>query len=290
MEKITQTEAIKKLLTQWEVIPSSDILLMAMREIDLPLYGLERSTNNRTDIFNIIQYVTAHGRLPEFIEAIIKATPDSKSKSELQKILVDIEQAETSSHIVLVESPNNSLAQTQQLTPKYLTENLAPYLNAIGNIQNIIDSIRERSLRNVIITAITQNSPISVSLDGAAETIQLIKESVVPWRKAHAESMARLVEQEKQTEIEVKKAEVLEKRAHAEKDRVDAAKQREEAEKIKLENEKLRLDLQRAKIQLALDILTQIAPALQEKERIDYLVKLLPSLDIVIFNNLEVEK
>lgn len=107
--------------------------------------------------------------------------------------------------------------------------------------------------------------------------------------------MARLSEQDKQADIETKKAEVLEKRANAVKGRAEAEKleaeaikQREEAEKMKLENEKLRLELHRAKIQLALDILNQLAPSLPETERIAYLVRLLPPLDTVISSNLQI--
>jgi hypothetical protein len=183
----------------------------------------------------------------------------------------------------------------QTLTPHDLATTISPFLNAISEIQRIIDEISGRKPRGIRIRAIRQESPISISLEGAAEAVQVVKDTVVPsWRK-HAETMAHLSEQEKQAEIESKKAEVLEKRASAAKGRAEAeklvaeaVKQREEAEKMKLENEKLRIELHRAKIQLALDILNQLAPNLSETDRVAYLIRLLPPLDTVISSNLEI--
>jgi regulator of protease activity HflC (stomatin/prohibitin superfamily) len=123
----------------------------------------------------------------------------------------------------------------------------------------------------------------------------VVKDTVVPWRRKHAETMARLLEQEKLAEIESKKAEVLEKRANAAKGRAEAekltteaVKQREEAEKMKLENEKMQLELHRARIQLGSDIINEFAPNLPETDRITYLIRLLPALNTVIASNLQI--
>jgi len=167
----------------------------------------------------------------------------------------------------------STISPSQKITPQYLITSIAPYINSLAEIQHIIDDAKGRQFREISVKSIQQNSPISVSLDGASDAIQLVQEAVVPWRRKHAENMSLLLEQEKQVDIESKKAEVLEKRAHAEKDRVEASKQRIEVEKIKLENEKLRLELHREKIQLALDMLKQIAPNLNETEKLVYLVK-----------------
>jgi len=180
-------------------------------------------------------------------------------------------------------------------TPGYLTDTLGPYLAAIAEIQNIINEIQGKEHREVVIESIVQQSPISVSLDGASQAVQVVTDTVVPWRRKHAQEMARLATLEKQAEIESKKAEVLEKRARAAKDRAEAgrlvaeaAKQREEAERMKLENEKLRVELHRATIQLALDILAQVAPNLPETEKIAYTVRLLAPLDTIVSSELEI--
>jgi hypothetical protein len=175
-----------------------------------------------------------------------------------------------------------------ELTPEYLADTVNPYLLAVVELQDVIDELHGRKTHAVIIKELSQNSPISVGLDGASEAIQTINDMVVPWRRKHAQTMARLTEQEKLVEIESKKAEVLEKRAHAEKERLELAKQREETEKLRLENDKLRIELHRAKVQLALEILNSIAPHFSEAEKIAYLVKLLPPLEVIAISELEI--
>jgi hypothetical protein len=185
-------------------------------------------------------------------------------------------------NIIILNPPS-----TQKLSPQYLMTSIGPFLNALVQIQQIVNETKKKPSQEIAIKSIQQHSPISVSLDGAADAIQLVQETVIPWRRKHAETMSRLLEQEKQAEIESKKAEILEKRAHAEKDRVEASKQRIEAEKLKLENEKLRLELHREKIQLVIDMLNQIAPNMTEKEKMIYLVKLLPPVDSLIESGID---
>ena len=190
--------------------------------------------------------------------------------------------------IVLVSDEYQLTGYVNELTPDYLQTKVYPYVNAIADVQHLIDEIQGRQYHDVIIRKIVQRSPISVSLDGASEAIQVIKESVVPWRRKHAETMARLVEQEKKLEIEIKKAEYYSKRVLSEKERQEAqllmAKSNEEITRMKLENEKLKLEIQRERVQLALDLLVKISPNLSEAEKIAFIAKLLSPLDVLIFN------
>ena len=180
------------------------------------------------------------------------------------------------------------------ITPSFLANVIAPYINAIANLQYAIDEIKGRTPEEIIVREITQRSPISLNLNGGAEAIEVIKETVVPWRKKHAEKMARFQEREKQVEIETKKAEILEKRARAAKDKAEAEKiaaeayhLRQEGEKVRLENEKLRIELYNAQIELALNALSLIAPNLAETEKIAYVVKLLQPLGVLASSELE---
>lgn len=210
-----------------------------------------------------------------------------KRKTSAQKSKGDI----TTFTLIDTENPN------QKLTPRLLSSRISPYLSAINDIQQVINELLGKDTTEAQIKIIKQNSPLSVSLDGAAEAIQVVQEAVIPWRRKHAEIMTQLLEQEKLAEIESKKAEILEKRAEAAKSRAEADKlkadvfkQNEEVKKLQLENEKLQLELHREKIQLTLDIVNLIAPNLSETERISYLVKLLPPLDVVIYNKFEIDK
>lgn len=195
----------------------------------------------------------------------------------------------------ILDEELRQLPSLSRLTTKQLAEDINPYLDAVADIQHIIDEIQGRDYREVIVRAITQNSPVSISLDGASEAVNVLKETLSSWRRRHARTMATLDEQSRLMEIETKKAEILEKRARATRDRAEAdkitaeaANHREEAERKKLENEKLRFELSRAKIDLAMSVLSQISTNLPETERTAYIVRMLPSLDSLIFSELTI--
>lgn len=218
---------------------------------------------------------------------------DKSSLERSLKFLSDNDKSKANTFVL----DSTDLFALNELTPEYLIKKVAPYIYAIGEIQHLIDEIRISKTRSIKINSITQNSPISVNLEGAPEAVKLVQESVIPWKRKHAEAMAQLNEQEKLAEIEIKKAEILEKRSNAAKNRAEAEKtaseaavQREQAEKMKLENEKLRMELHRQKIQLALDLLEKLSPHLGEADRAIYLVKLLPHLNVILESPLEITR
>lgn len=173
-------------------------------------------------------------------------------------------------------------SETPELTLDYFASVVHPYIQSIAELQRLIDQIKKLPSGIVAIKSVQQHSPVSVSLDGASDAIKLIKETIVPWRRKHAETMAHLLEQEKLAEIELKKAEVLEKRAIA-------AKERKLTDKLKVENEKLRAEtsLQQAKVQLATEIVLAISTNLNETEKEKYITELLPVLDVLALGRLE---
>lgn len=180
------------------------------------------------------------------------------------------------------------LTNTNPLTPTYLESTIMPFIKAIEDLQHIINEVKGEQETEVLVRDIQQHSPVSVSMDGAAEAMQLVQETVVPWRRKHAEIMAQLAEREKLVEIEARKAEVLASRANTEKTKVEAEKQRQEVEKMKLENEKLRLALAREKIQLALEMLAVIRPEMNDVEKIQYAMELLRPLEVLTQSPLEI--
>lgn len=232
----------------------------------------------------------ANGRVRSRATKALRSRLASARVATVKEVLVPQgEISGSSTNIAFSETEN------QTLNPHFLAGSVVPYLGAIADIQHVIDEVLGQPQSKIRIKSIKQESPISVSLDGAAGAVRVVQEFVVPWKRKHAEVMAQLLEQEKRTEIESKKAEILEKRAGAAKSRAeaqrftaDATKQHEETERLKLENEKLRLDLNRAKIQLALDILKQLAPELPETEKVAYVVRLLSPLGVIVSSDLEI--
>lgn len=182
------------------------------------------------------------------------------------------------------------------LAPKVLLDMVAPYIESIEALQHIIDDMTGRAHRRVIIHLLTHNSPISVSLEGASQAIDTIKESVVPWRQKHAEEMANLEEQKLQEEIANRQAEILERQARAAKDRAEAEKikaeaelKRAEAERLRLENRKIALELQRAEIELALSVIKTFAPNMPEVDKLAYVTRLLPTLGNLITSDVQIK-
>lgn len=81
------------------------------------------------------------------------------------------------------------------LTPTTLAEQVAPYLQAIFDLEAILADLQGRTFGPPRIRSLTQYSPISVHMDGAADAIHIIKENVVPWRRANAQNPALSDEQ-----------------------------------------------------------------------------------------------
>lgn len=268
------------------------------QKANIPIATLDNIENGQLDnlsqeilysLANALQ-LTSLERREFFMAALGNATEFSDSENVLiDKVKLSAISTSKIRELTFIISP------IQQLTPDYLYEKVAPYLQAIEKIQQFIDELQKNEHYSTRITKISQNSPISVSLDGASEAIQIIKETVTPWRRRHVETMANLAEQEKVVEIENAKASVLAKRAEAVKERVESEKlkaeidkSRQETERLKLENKRLRLEIEKEKVQLALNILAQIAPNLSEKDKVSYLLQLIQPLDVVVSSELEI--
>lgn len=195
----------------------------------------------------------------------------------------------------LIDTINDQTGLSINLTPKHLISNIVPYIEAIFEIQRVMNEIREIDITTKLgIISISQNSPISVSLQGVADAVKLIQESIVPWRRRHAVQMAQLTEQEKLLEIKAKEIELVELRARAKKEDEEARKaffeiirQQEEIKKLALENEKLRLEIEQARSNFVLELLEKIKPGMTEQEKLTYFVKLLPPVSTITDSMLE---
>lgn len=270
----------------------SSTLPLAMTETakqqGLPVSNTSKGFAYQADLREIIQFLDI-GTRPQQIESV-GSRPVSFNTQTTYTLFGDksVVVVDTSSEITLITS------ETQKLTPAFLSQIVSPYIVAIADIQKVIDEIRNNSKNEVVVRSITQNSPISVSLDGASEAIKTVQDNVVRWRRENAKILAQQQISENEVAIEVLKAETLERRANAAKSRAEAEKfsaeadkQRQETEKIRLENEKTRIEIERAKVQLALDILDRIDPNIPATEKISHVVKLLSPLGVVAFSKVE---
>jgi hypothetical protein len=74
------------------------------------------------------------------------------------------------------------------LSPDYLAGQVAPYLQAVAEVQRVSQACRGAHYQGVRINAITAEGTtprITIKMDGAAEAISLIQDWIGSWRSAH---------------------------------------------------------------------------------------------------------
>lgn len=196
----------------------------------------------------------------------------------------------TNSETIVLDANDDFILQPSEGGPDLLV-----YLQGIERLQHIIDEAQGRETTLVRIRSITQNSPVSVTLEGASQAVETVKEIVIPWRRQHAETMARLREQQLAEEIANKQAETFEVHARAKKEREEANRlaaeaelKRAEAGRIRLETQKLQLEIKRAYIEMAIEVVNKIHPNAIEVERMALVTQLLPVLTTLATSPLQI--
>ena len=109
--------------------------------------------------------------------------------------------------------PRNTLAlPLQPLSPDYLLNYVAPYLEALAVMQQALDKCRERTAVPIHIRDIhDQHQSIAIHLDDANEIISLVNTFINPWRDEHFNALQASDESESDaTELLIKElAELL---------------------------------------------------------------------------------
>ncbi len=137
------------------------------------------------------------------------------------------------------------------LTPNLLSRSLAPYLNAIIAVQNIFNEVKELPLKKIPILEIRSQPNLVVRMDGAAaEAIYVIKGIVNTWRQRNYQQLSRASTGNLQNHIE-------------------------------------KTTLDRSKVEMASQMLDLVKAGMSEKEKFAYLSSLIPSIDVLIFSEFE---
>lgn len=159
--------------------------------------------------------------------------------------------------ILLEPDVRVAITSVSKLTPHYLVSTVAPYLEAIGKMQGIIDRIKGRKAHELSVQGIKQGPPIWVSLEGATETIHLLRTVVSAWRSQHADKLSK------------------------------AAQLMSESDSQKTDKE-FKAALQSAQAELAREILVQVEANLPETERAAYEEQFLEPLEVLSVSPLKV--
>lgn len=186
-----------------------------------------------------------------------------------------------------------TFAADSNLTADFFRYELLPYLEAVQEIQDIIDDINGEDHHPIEIIRIAKGS-VNVGLIGGEEVIKIIREEITPWRREHAKQMAELERRSKKLAIEMERAEIHATNARKAKDVGETEKLEAEAALIRaqvrhqeIENDKLELLLQKDKLELAIQILERIAPDLTDEQRLEYFSRMFGPLDQLLSSKLE---
>ncbi len=165
------------------------------------------------------------------------------------------------------------------LTPEWLASSLAPYLQAVAELQRIRDEILGREPLEVEVEMISHNNPVSVRLKGASAALDILQ-SVILSQEAQEHSASR----GSQTQAVGRQL----PDGPAPPDIEGAV----EADQLpgpgtwlvwgRRDNRDRPQALQELEIRLAGRIVSHVAPGLAENLRIPFVVRLLPILDTLI--------
>jgi hypothetical protein len=137
------------------------------------------------------------------------------------------------------------------------------------------------------IRSLSQNSPISLSLDGAASALELILNLVVPWRRKHAKELAVLTV--KKAEVEIMELRVRARRELEEADKLASERLlvEEQARAQRMENDRRERELQAEVFKLAVFGIDYAQTNLPDEVRYALASQLKEPLEVTIFSELE---
>lgn len=179
----------------------------------------------------------------------------------------------------LQEAPAPTLIRVttgEVLNAQSLRDAVVPTLLALENLE-AARSIANRREPRATISSISQDSPISINLTGIKETVQLVLEYAIPWRRKHAERLSEL--EIRKRECEVEKVE-QENSLHG-----------FERERRQLDLAKVQFEVARSKWELAERMMKEIDPdnQLRGEAREEALRRVLAGIDQLASTRLEYE-
>jgi ribosomal protein L40E len=101
--------------------------------------------------------------------------------------------------IFLVDT-GTSLERRRKLTPHFLANHVSPYLRALADVQMVVDAMLDRPTSEVVLHTISVSTSdgINVRLERAADAIKLVREIVIPWKRAQIEGASVIKKPEPQ--------------------------------------------------------------------------------------------
>lgn len=154
----------------------------------------------------IAEKVSVNGEVRSAISApqLQLAVGSARASSIRHEISTMVEhrfQLESELAVISQEAPPLFLTITSplELTPFSLRHEISPFLAALDGLQWEFNQARGVP-RQVSITSISQASPVTISLKGLREAVELVLDSVIPWRRENAKLIAEAERRKKELE------------------------------------------------------------------------------------------
>jgi hypothetical protein len=188
-----------------------------------------------------------------------------------------------------------TLSGIERFTTGALAEQVAPYLEAVVDLQTALTRLRGEETSEPRIVSISQQSPFTVQMEGVADVVRIILDTVVPWRRKTARQRLELEVIEKEIEVERQRIELEQLRALG---GVNQAKAVAELEGQHWDNalkriayQKERLALEQSRIELAFAIVEKYRPAeLTQEQRFAYAMEVVKALPPLTDGPLEISR
>jgi Pentapeptide repeats (8 copies) len=134
-----------------------------------------------------------------------------------------------------LELERNTAGAPGRLTPRTMMETIGPYLQAVADLQELVNEYSGSPPTPVAIVSIKQKPYTRVALSGATPLLALIRETIVPWRRQYRDQLEQLRRAMTKASIIKQEAEILEIRSDTEKNPLEAKMFRAEAAKKRTE-------------------------------------------------------
>ena len=214
------------------------------------------------------------------------AEPFSSAANEPTRAAAGDSPMERADRISAIQLVDERLGE-HPMTPDYLYTIVIPFLASMAELQVALDRLADKEPSLVRVIAISQRSPVAVSLDGAADAVRTIEDIIRPSKRKHRQTMDYLDEQSAAADIRARQADIATRRAHTKKELAEADKVRAEAELLREQAESTRWNRRREMILLALEIIDRSKPNLPDADRMAHAIQLLGPLSDLVMSPLE---
>ncbi len=218
-----------------------------------------------------------------------------RQAGSINRVLVLALEGMAGSRTITLEQPAAATGMVlngiNSLTPHTLTAHVAPFLQALAELQQRISEMRGEPFAEAQIRLIAQEARIYVDV-AAAGAIDAVCAVLLPWRRQYAKRLIQLEITQRQQVIRQAEAELKEFEARGESGEAQhdpaLVLQRQEIERGRQAAERERSELQQAQIDLALAVIARVAPQLTERERVTAVTRLAEPLNLLAHSPLEI--